>query len=174
VATSVKVWLAILALVAILVGVLWVLRKNDGRNMQREAAKSEPLKGERARNEPPKSEPPKTTDELVLKLPRDRRADEEVAVRVSVGDLPPGKRIIVRLKSGEIVGAITPYGILPGRKAGVSTLPIPDKAIINGEVTLRLEVADRSTDKGRPPTVKEVEQIVLTLLPVTPIGDPEH
>jgi hypothetical protein len=176
--TSVKFWLAILALVAIGVAGGWALSGNGGRRPKRESPQSAPPRREFPQGEaqpgrspqpaPPQPETPEESDDIVLRLPRDRRAGEEVAVRVSVRELPPRTRIIVRLKSGAIAGSISPFGARRGRKAGVFTVPIADEAVVDGTVTLRLEVADRSSDHGRPPTAEEVEDLALALLPVTP------
>jgi hypothetical protein len=171
--TSVKFWLPLLTLVAIGIGGAWAFQKNDGQNMQRTSSKTESPKPESTKTKQPKAEQPKNKDNAVLKLPRERRSDEELAARVWVGELPARTRIIVRLKSGRVAGTITPYGSNPGRKAGVFTVPIPDDAVVNGTVTLRFEVADRLADHGRPPSDKEVERTELAFLPVTPLDDPE-
>jgi hypothetical protein len=105
---------------------------------------------------------------LTLALPRAPASDEAVALRVKVGILPRGARVVVRLPSGEIVGSVSPFGVLPGRKAGASMIPLPAKAIENGKVQLIFEVEEKGRPAARPPTKKEMEAVELVFLPVTP------
>jgi hypothetical protein len=104
---------------------------------------------------------------LILQLPRSPAADEAVCVRISVGVLPRNTRIVVRLGNGEIVGTVAPYGVRPNQKAGVYTIRIPTNAAVNGKVSLRLEVEEKSAVTARAPTPAEVEDARLTFVPIT-------
>ncbi len=92
-------------------------------------------------------------------------ADEAVQIRLAAGVLPAGARVVVRLPTGEIVGAATPYGARPGQKAGVFTIPLPPGAIRNGKVTLQFTVEGKGGP--RAPKGGEVEQVDLIYVPVT-------
>ncbi|WP_029190086.1 hypothetical protein [Verrucomicrobium spinosum] len=108
---------------------------------------------------------------MLLALPRAREADEAVAVRITVGTLAKGARIIVKTTEGEVVGAVVPFGILPGRKAGSFMVPVPLAAVKDGKVSLQLEVEELTGGKTRAPTKTEVEAANLELMPVS--GTPE-
>jgi hypothetical protein len=108
---------------------------------------------------------------LLLTLPRAREADEAVAVRITVGTMAKGARIIVKTAEGEVVGAVAPFGVLPGRKAGSFMVPVPVAAVKDGKVSLQLEVEESTAGKTRAPTKAEVEATNLELMPVS--GTPE-
>lgn len=108
---------------------------------------------------------------MLLALPRARAADEQVAVRITVGTLAKGARIVVKIAGGEVVGAVAPFGVLPGRKAGSFMVPVPLEAMKDGKVTLQLEVEELTGGKTRAPTKVEVEAAHLELMPVS--GKPE-
>jgi hypothetical protein len=104
---------------------------------------------------------------VTLALPRPPAPGETVILRVTTGALPRGARVVVRLTDGEVLGAVSPFGVLPGRKAGPSMIPLPEKAMANGKVQLVLEVEEKGQPPGRAPTRKEVEAVDLVFVPVT-------
>jgi hypothetical protein len=104
---------------------------------------------------------------VTLELPRSPAAGEAICVRITVGVLPRNARIVVRLGNGEIVGTVAPYGVRPNQKAGVYTIPIPTKAAVNGKMSLRLEVEEKSAAIARAPTQAEVEDARLAFVRVT-------
>ncbi len=103
---------------------------------------------------------------LTLDLPHSPSANEAIRAVVTVGVLPRDARIVVRTADGEIAGTISPFGIRPGRKAGVYMIPIPNGAVVDGKVSLRLEVVQKDAET-RAPTKVEVEDVKLTLIAVT-------
>jgi hypothetical protein len=108
------------------------------------------------------TEPFKT---YTLELPRKPDADEAIRVIVTVRDLAPGHAIVVRTKSREIVGTITPTGLRPGQKGGIYPLPVDPKAMEGNRVILRIEVVTPDPDsKVRAPTKTEVESVALKLI----------
>jgi|GEM_PF-2378984 len=107
---------------------------------------------------------------MTLVLPRAPAPGEAATLRVAAGVLPRGARLVVRLSNGEILGAVTPYGVLPGRKAGLSMIPLPKTAIANGEVKLALEVLERGRKTGRAPTRDELGAVDILFVPVTGEG----
>jgi hypothetical protein len=94
---------------------------------------------------------------LTIALPRQAGAEEALVIRLSVGVLPRRARVVVETLDGEIAGSVTPYGIRPGRKAGIYTIPIPDKAVSNKKITLRLKVLEQGAKSSRPPARAEIE-----------------
>src|SRR4051794_38704269 len=77
---------------------------------------------------------------VTLTLEREPTAEEMVTLRVTVGVLPRNARVVVRTERGEIAGTITPFGVRPGQKAGVHTIPVPPGALSKKKVALRFEV----------------------------------
>jgi hypothetical protein len=102
---------------------------------------------------------------LMLKLPRKPAADESLALRLSVGVLPQGARVVVKTPDGKIAGTVSPFGVRPGRKAGVYTIPIPATAVTGDKVILHLEVLEKGTEVGRPPTKEEIEGAEVAFMP---------
>ena len=101
-----------------------------------------------------------------IQMPRDPANDEDITANISVGILPQGATISVTTDDGKITGSISPYGYIPGAKAGNHAIPIERSAVKDGKVTLHMEVLER--DKAaRPPLKSEVEGAELLLVPVT-------
>ena len=100
-----------------------------------------------------------------LAVPRAPAAQEAVWLNVRVGVLPRGLRILVLSDDGKLLGAISPFAIVPGKEAGTYTIPLPDDAVQQGHVTVRLVVEERGVT--RPPTGSEVEDVGLVYVPVT-------
>ncbi len=117
------------------------------------------------------SQPATSERMLTLTLPHAPSANEAIRAVVTVGVLPRNARIVVRLADGEIAGTISPFGIRSGRKAGVYMIAIPNGAAVHGKVTLRLELVQKNAET-RAPTMVEVEDVKLTLIPVTPAEKP--
>jgi hypothetical protein len=113
---------------------------------------------------------PDTVDpdgKLTLTLLRPPTADEMVAVRLTVGALARNARIVVRTADGEIAGTVAPFGMKPGQKAGVFTIPIPGKALTNNQVSLKLEVLEKDAKAARAATRTEIEDAKLVLIPAS-------
>jgi hypothetical protein len=109
---------------------------------------------------------------LTLDLTRQPATDEEIVLRLALGILPRGTRVVVRTADGEIVGTASPYGLRPGQKAGTHTIPVPDKAVTGNKVTLRIEVLDKGSGKPRSPLKGEVDSTKLDFVKVTPLPEP--
>jgi hypothetical protein len=99
--------------------------------------------------------PPART--VTLTLSRALRAGETATLVVSVGVVPKGARIEVTLPSGRSIGTISPYGIRPGREAGMYTIPLPSDAINGRRVCVRLSLTFAGT--RRAPAEKEVKDV---------------
>jgi hypothetical protein len=105
---------------------------------------------------------------VTLNLSRPPTADEMIAARLTVGVLARDTRIVVRTGEGEIAGTIAPFGVRPGHKAGVFTVPIPAKAVSGNKVSLRLEVLEKDAKAARAPARTEIEDAKLVFIPVAP------
>jgi hypothetical protein len=103
---------------------------------------------------------------LILELPRAAGAGEAIYLRLTVGVLPRGARLVVRLGDGEIAGTVATYGVRPNQKAGIHTIGIPARAVVDGKVSLVLDVEEKKAPV-RPPTQSEVEGATLVFRPVT-------
>lgn len=103
---------------------------------------------------------------LTLTLPRQPAANEALVLCLSVGVLPHHARVVVHTVDGEIAGTIAPFGVRPGQKAGVYTIPVPAKAVEGDKVTLRLDVLEKGAEAARPPARAEIEEAKLAFVPV--------
>jgi len=101
-----------------------------------------------------------------LPLPRAIGPGEALVARVSVGPLKAHQRIVVRVRSGEIAGTISPFGAQARQGPAVYTIPIPESAPKDGEVRLLVEVEEKNAET-RAPTVEEVRSITLAYIAVT-------
>ena len=109
---------------------------------------------------------PSSAGRTVLTLPRPPAAQEAVWLSVRVGVLQRGARVLVLSDEGTLLGAISPFAILPGKEAGTYTIPLPENSVRDGRVVVRLVVEDRE-HPTRPATGSEVEDVGLVYVPVT-------
>jgi len=119
----------------------------------------------------PPASPIQPGGKLTLNLPRQAAANEMVVVQLKVGVVKRGTKIVVRTTHQEIAGTITPFGIRPGQKAGLYTVPVPSKAITDKKVSLRLEILEKDAKAARAATAAEIEDATLRFIPVSKRGD---
>jgi len=100
-----------------------------------------------------------------LALPRDAAADEAVWLQVHAGVLPRGAEILISTHDGTLVGTVSPLIIPYGEDAGTYTVPLPDTAIANGRVRLRLAVEVPGAP-ARAPKSGEVQSVDLMYVPI--------
>ncbi len=115
----------------------------------------------------PPDSPIQPGGKLTLTLSRRPAANEMLVVQIKVGVLKRGTKIIVRAIDNEIAWTIAPFGIRPGQKAGLFTVPVPSKAVADKTVSLRLEVLEKDAKAARAPTKAEIEDAKLALIPVS-------
>ena len=108
---------------------------------------------------------PPAAQRIVLDLPRAPVAEEAVWLNVRVGALARGARILVLSDDGTLLGAISPFAVVPGQEAGSYTIPLPESAVREGRVTVRL-VVEGPRKATRPPMEGEVENVGLVYVPV--------
>jgi len=101
-----------------------------------------------------------------LALPRAADADEAIWLQVNVGMLPPGAQLEIRARSGELLGAVSPFAVPRGQAAGAYLVPLPESVITDDRVELRL-VLRRPGAAPRPPRAGEVEEASLVYVPIT-------
>lgn len=103
---------------------------------------------------------PPGADRVVLTVPRAPAADEALWLNVRLGVLERGARVLVLSDDGKLLGAISPFAIVPGQKAGTYTIPLPESSVREGRVAVRVvvEEAERVT---RPSRRGEVEDVAL-------------
>lgn len=109
---------------------------------------------------------PSSAGRTVLTLPRPPAAQEAVWLSVRVGVLQRGARVLVLSDEGALLGAISPFAIVPGHEAGTYTIPLPENAVRQGRVAVRLVVEDNQ-HATRAPAGGEVEDVGLVYVPVT-------
>jgi hypothetical protein len=108
---------------------------------------------------------PPNAQRIVLDLPRAPAAEEAVWLNVRVGALARGARILVMSDDGTLLGAISPFAVVPGQEAGTYTIPLPESAVREGRVAVRL-VVEGPRKATRPPMESEVENVGLVYVPV--------
>jgi hypothetical protein len=86
-------------------------------------------------------------------------ADEAVQARVTVGSLPIGAKLIVRTPDGNIAGTIVNFGPKGPGETSIHSVAIPERAISDRHVTLRLEIQAGSSEASRAPTDSEVTKV---------------
>jgi len=100
---------------------------------------------------------------IELSAPRSPDRGESVEIQVTTGPLPQGTRIILMTEQGEVLGAVTPFG-LPGTGSGdTATVPVPRTAVVNGRLRLRLQVVEPGA-APRPPRAHEVQRLDLVFV----------
>jgi hypothetical protein len=95
--------------------------------------------------------------ERTLTLPRPLKDGAHAWLEVQVGPLAPGQRVRVTTLSGELLGAISPFGPTERRHSGLYSLPVPADAIRNGALSVRVTITD-ANKPARTPTDAEVQK----------------
>jgi hypothetical protein len=104
---------------------------------------------------------------LTLPLPRQPAANEMLVIKVWVGAIGRDTKIVVRSTDQKVAGTITPFGIRPGQKAGMHTIPVPSKAVADKKVALKFEVLEKGAKMARAPTRLEIEDAKLAIVPAS-------
>ena len=101
---------------------------------------------------------------IELSAPRALTSSDAVEIQIATGALPAGARLVVMTEQGEVIGAITPYGI-PGTPASsTATIPVPPTALVDRRLRLQLQVVQPGTSP-RAPHADEVRRIDLIVAP---------
>jgi hypothetical protein len=101
------------------------------------------------------------TQDIVLALPHPLGAGETAFIEVQVGPIGRGREIGVTTASGQQLGVISPFGVRAGQDAGTYTLPVPNDAIRDGRIAIRLSISQPGA--ARAPTTQEVRGVKLKL-----------
>jgi hypothetical protein len=109
---------------------------------------------------------PPGADRIVLTLPRPPAPGEAVWLTVRVGALGRGPRVLVLADDGTLLGVVSPFAIAPGRPAGTYTIPLPEHAVREGHVAVRVLVEERQ-GVTRAPARGEIEDLGLEYVRVS-------
>jgi hypothetical protein len=101
---------------------------------------------------------------MTLELPRPLAANETAFIEVQVGPVGRGRTIEVTTASGQPLGAVSPFGIRTGQDAGTYPLPVPQDAIRDGRLSIRLTISQPG-GSPRAPTTDEVRGVKLGVGP---------
>jgi len=101
-----------------------------------------------------------------LQLPRPPNPHEAVLLKIRAGNLPRGAEIVVMSADGKLLGSASPYGLSGGQGAATYTIPLPKSAIADGQVQVRVEVAQPGR-AAHPSSAREIESVELVYVPVT-------
>lgn len=101
---------------------------------------------------------------MELTAPRAIRSGDSVQLQITTAALPQGARLAVATEQGEILGAVTSFGQLPGQEFTTGVVPVPPWAIVGGRLRVTLEVVGPGQSR-RPPKSGEVENLALILVP---------
>jgi hypothetical protein len=97
---------------------------------------------------------------MTLELPRALAASETAYIEVQVGPIGRGRTIEVTTASGEPLGVISPFGVRAGQDAGTYPLPVPQEAIRDGHLSIRLTISQPG-GAPRAPTADELRSVKL-------------
>lgn len=98
---------------------------------------------------------------VTLSVPHNVRAGESLSVRVTVGTLPKGARIVVRSGTGEVLGSIAPFGQAANHPGVFYTIPVPSELVAGRKISLSFTLEEPSSEKSRVPTEAEVREVKL-------------
>jgi hypothetical protein len=101
---------------------------------------------------------------MTLKLPRPLAAGETAFVEVQVGPIGRGRTIEVTTAAGQPLGTASPFGGRAGQDAGTYPLPVPQDAIRDGRLSIRLTISQPG-GAPRAPTADEVRGVKLGVGP---------
>jgi hypothetical protein len=93
-----------------------------------------------------------------LSPPRALHADDSIELQVATGPLPRGSRLVVMTERGEILGVVTPFNVLGTGSGATATVPVPQTAMTDGRLRLRLQVVEQ----GAAPRAPRPEEFRLT------------
>jgi hypothetical protein len=97
---------------------------------------------------------------MALELPRALAAGETAFIEVQVGPIGRGRTIEVTTASGQPLGVVSPFGVRTGQDAGTYPLPVPNDAIRDGRLSIRLTISQPG-GAPRAPTADEVRSVKL-------------
>jgi hypothetical protein len=105
---------------------------------------------------------------IELRLVRPPTTREAVWIQVRAGALPRGTEIRVSTSEGVLLGTVSPFGGPQGPDAVTYTIPLPQAAIVDERVQLRLQVDEPGPGaRARAPRTGEVESVNLIYVPIT-------
>src|SRR5215475_16080320 len=99
---------------------------------------------------------------IELAAPRPAGRGESVELQITTGPLARGARLTLSTQDGQSLGAVTPYP--PGRQSNTATVPVPQSAIVDGRLRLRLQVLEPGAP-ARAPRPSEVQRVELVAAP---------
>jgi hypothetical protein len=101
---------------------------------------------------------------MTLDLPRALAAGETAFIEVQVGPIGRGRTIEVTTASGQPLGTVSPFGVRTGQDAGTYPLPVPQDAIRDGRLSIRLTISQPG-GASHAPTADEVRSVKLGVGP---------
>ena len=107
----------------------------------------------------PGGKPFSENGKVTLSVPRSLASEEALSVRVTVGTLPKGARIVVRSERGEVLGSIVPFGQSTNRPNMSYTIPVPPELVSDQKVSLGFTLEEAGTKQSRVPTETEVREV---------------
>jgi hypothetical protein len=97
---------------------------------------------------------------MTLELSRPLAAGETAFIEVQVGPIGRGRTIEVTTASGQPLGVVSPFGVRTGQDAGTYPLPVPQEAIRDVRLSIRLTISQPG-GPPRAPTADEVRGVKL-------------
>ncbi len=98
-----------------------------------------------------------------LVLPHPLGAGEAAWIEVQAGALRRGQEIDIKTASGQDLGTVSPFGVRDGQDAGTYALPVPEGAIRDGSLSLRITISQFGAPP-RAPTAEELRSVKLTIV----------
>ena len=82
----------------------------------------------------------------------------KVEIQVTVAPLPADARLVVTTERGEVLGAVTPFGLKPAEST--ATIAVPGSALIDGRLRLRLQLLEA----GAPARAARKDEVSVRLI----------
>jgi hypothetical protein len=98
--------------------------------------------------------------ERTLTLPHSLAPGANAWLEIHVGPLAPGQRVRVTTQTGELLGAISPFGRAERQQAGIYSLPVPPDAIHGDALSIVVTITE-GNKPPRAPNPTEVESLKL-------------
>jgi hypothetical protein len=109
----------------------------------------------------PEEKPFAENGKVTLSVPHNVGVGDSLSVRVTVGTLPKGARIVVRSGTGEVLGSIAPFGQAANRPGVFYTIPVPSELAADRKISLCFTLEEPGGEKSRVPSGAEVREIKL-------------
>jgi hypothetical protein len=101
---------------------------------------------------------------IELSAPRPPTPSESVEIQITTGPLPRGARLVVMSEQGDVLGAVTPFGVPGTARGSTATIPVPRTGLVDGRLRLQLQIVETGA-APRSPQTNEIQRVDIVLVP---------